>query len=156
LAGGRAVKPASAALIALLNSSTAFIMADLWTFTLQGGTQYLFSGGAAAITDQATGRMFALGPAIERSTTRVVIGIQSDELDVRIYPQPTDLLPGSSPGTGTSWEQAAWQGQLDGATVQLERAFMGAAGGGWGDTSAGTVVLFVGRVSDLEVSRTMI
>jgi hypothetical protein len=144
------VKQASAALIALLNSSTEFIMADLWTFTLQGGTQYLFSGGMTAVTDQPTGRAFALGPRFERSTVKVVIGIQSDELDVRIYPQTTDLLG------GTSWEQAVWQGQLDGATVQLERAFMGASGGGWGDTSAGTVVLFAGRVSDLEVSRTMI
>ena len=33
---------------------------------------------------------------------------------------------------------------------------MGASGGGWGDTSAGTVVLFAGRVSDAEASRSMI
>jgi hypothetical protein len=133
-------------------------MADLWTFTLQslapaeagGRTQYRFSGGATAITDQATGRVFALGPAFDRSTTRIVIGVQSDDLDVQIYPAPTDLLG------GTPWAAAAWQGQLDGATVTLERAFMGAASGGWGDTSAGTVVLFVGRVSDLDVSRTRI
>jgi hypothetical protein len=144
------MKPASPALVALLNSATAFIMADLWTFTLQGGTSYLYSGGQTAITDRTTGRVFTLGPRFERSTTRVVIGIQSDELDVRIYPATTDTLG------GTSWEQAVWQGQLDGATVQLERAFMGAAGGGYGDTSAGTVVLFAGRVSDAEVSRTMI
>jgi hypothetical protein len=144
------MKQASAALIALLSSSTELIMVDLWTFTLPGGSQYLYSSGATAITDQPTGRVFALGPRFERSTTRVVIGIQSDELDVRIYPATTDLLGGSS------WEQAVWQGQLDGATLQLERAFMGAAGGGYGDTSAGTVVLFTGRVSDLEASRTMI
>ena len=75
-----------------------------------------------------------------------MIGIQSDELDVQIYPAATDLLG------GTSWEAACWQGQLDGATVQLERAFMPA----WGDTSPGTVVLFAGRVSDLSVCRTMI
>jgi hypothetical protein len=144
------MKPASPALIALLNSSTQFITADLYTFTLLRGTQYLFSGGATAITDSTTNRFFALGPRFERSTTRVVIGIQSDELNVRIYPQPTDVIG------GTSWEQAAWQGQLDGAAVQLERAFMGASGGGYGDTSAGTVVLFAGRVSDLEASRTLI
>jgi hypothetical protein len=150
IAGAREVKQASAALVALLKSSTQFIMADLYTFTLLGGTQSLYSGGATAITDQATGRVFALGPRFERSTTRVLIGIQSDELDLRVYPASTDLLG------GTSWEQAAWQGQLDGATVQLERAFMGAAGAGYGDTSAGTVVLFAGRLSDLEASRTMI
>jgi hypothetical protein len=144
------MKPASPALVALLNSSTEFIAADLWTFTLEGGTQYLFSGAQTAITDTTTGRFFVLGPRFERSTTRVVIGIQSDELDVMIYPAATDLL-GATP-----WETAVWQGQLDGATVQLERAFMGAAGGGYGDTSAGTVVLFAGRVSDTEISRSMI
>jgi hypothetical protein len=155
------VKPASAALVALLNSSTEFIMADLWTFQLQGsanvlgltvtpGPVYRFSGGATAITDQPTGRVFALGPRFERSMVKVVIGVQSDELDVRVYPAATDLL-GNIP-----WAEAAWQGQLDGATVQLERAFMGAAGGGYGDTSAGTVVLFAGRVSELEASRTLV
>jgi hypothetical protein len=36
--------------------------------------------------------------------------------------------------------------------VQLERAFMPS----WGNTSPGTVVLFVGRISDLEAGRTMI
>jgi hypothetical protein len=144
------VKPASPALVALLNSSTGFIMADLYTFTLQGGATYLFSGAQTAITDTTTNRVFQLGPRFERSLTKTVIGIQSDELDVRIYPAPTDLL-GS-----TLWAEAIWQGQLDGAELQLERAFMGASGGGYGDTSAGTVVLFAGRISDAEVSRTMI
>jgi uncharacterized phage protein (TIGR02218 family) len=140
------MKPASPALVALLNSSTEFLVADCWTFTLQDGTQFLFSGAQTAVTDQATGRVFALGPRFERSTIKIVIGIQSDELDVYIYPAATDLL-GS-----IAWEQAVWQGQFDGATVQLERAFMPA----WGNTSPGTVVLFAGRVSDLSASRSMI
>ena len=38
---GAAVKPASPALIALLNSSAQFIMADLYTFTLVGGATIL-------------------------------------------------------------------------------------------------------------------
>jgi uncharacterized phage protein (TIGR02218 family) len=121
-------------------------MADLWTFALHGGETFLYSGAATAITDAATGRIFTLGPRFDRSATRIVIGIQSDELDLRIYPGPTDML-GSAP-----WLAAVWQGQLDGAEVTLERAFMP----NWGDTSPGTVVLFMGRVSDLEASRTMI
>ncbi len=139
------MKPASPALVALLNSSTEFQKADCYTFTLQDGSQFLFSGEQTAVT-MAGGRVFALGPRFERSTIKIVIGIQSDELDIFIYPAPTDLL-GSVP-----WEQAVWQGQFDGATVQLERAFMPA----WGDTSPGTVVLFAGRVSDLSASRSMI
>jgi hypothetical protein len=151
------MKPASPALVALLQS-TQFVMADLYTFTLAGaadviglpppapGPSYLYSGAPTTITDQATGRIFALGPKFERSLTRTVIGIQSGELDIRIYPEASDLLG------QTAWAQAVWQGQLDGAVVQLERAFMPQ----YGDTSPGTVVLFSGRVSDAEVSRTMI
>jgi uncharacterized phage protein (TIGR02218 family) len=73
-----------------------------------------------------------------------VIGTQVDELEVRIYPEPSDLI-GSVP-----FLEAAWQGQLDGAILQLERSFMPT----YGDTSPGTVILFAGRVSDVECTRT--
>jgi uncharacterized phage protein (TIGR02218 family) len=140
------LKPASSALIALLNSNTQFIMADLFTFTLQGGTTLRYSAAMTAITDSTTGHVFALGPKFERSNTRTVIGTQVDELDVRLYPETTDLI-GATP-----WLQAAWTGQLDGALLQLERAFMPS----YGDTTPGTVVLFSGRVSDIDCSRTCI
>jgi uncharacterized phage protein (TIGR02218 family) len=144
---GATVKPASAALIALLNSGEQFMMADLYTFTLIGGTTILrYSAAPTSIV--ANGYLFAAGPKFERSKTKVVIGTQVDELDVKIYPEPTDLV-GSTP-----FLEAAWQGQFDGALLQLERAFMGAAGGGYGDTSAGTVILFSGRISDIDCSRT--
>ena len=141
------MKPASAALIALLNSGEQFIMADLYTFTLAGGTTVLrYSAAPTAIT--ANGYVFAAGPKFERSKTKVVIGTQVDELDIKIYPETTDLV-GSTP-----FLEAAWQGQFDGALLQLERAFMGAAAGGYGDTSSGTVILFSGRISDIGCSRT--
>ena len=103
------MKPASGALVALLNSSTEFVMADLVTLTLQGGDAFLFSAAPTAITDQATGRVFALGPKFERSRTKLTVGTQVDELDVTVYPEPADL------SGSTSWLQAAWTGQLDGA-----------------------------------------
>lgn len=141
------MKPASAALIALLNSGEQFIMADLYTFTLIGGAKILrYSAAPTPIV--ANGFLFAVGPKFERSKTKVVIGTQVDELDIKIYPEPTDLV-GSTP-----FLEAAWQGQFDGALLQLERVFMGAAGGGYGDTSAGTVILFSGRISDIDCSRT--
>src|SRR5205823_1630416 len=40
--------------------------------------------------------------------------------------------------------------QLDGALLQLERSFMPS----YGDTTPGTVVLFAGRISDIDCSRT--
>jgi len=136
------VRQASAALIALLNSATQFAMADLYTFTLQGGGVYRYSGANTAITD-TSGNYFAIGPRFERSKTKLMIGVQVDELAVKIYPEPSDLL-GSIP-----WLTAAWTGQFDGALLQVERAFMQPYG-----TVVGTIVLFAGRVSDIDSSRT--
>jgi hypothetical protein len=121
--GQTQMKPASAALVALLADSEQFIMADLYTFTLVGGSILRYSAAPSAIS--ANGRTFVLGPKFERSRTKVVIGTQVDELEVRVYPEPTDLI-GDLP-----FMEAAWQGQLDGAMLQLERAFMPT----YGDTS---------------------
>jgi uncharacterized phage protein (TIGR02218 family) len=138
------MKPASPALIALLNSTEMFAMADLYTFTLVGGGVLRYAATPTAIV--ANGFTFALGPKFERSKTKTVIGTEVDELDIKVYPETTDLI-GDTP-----WLQAAWQGQLDGALLQLERAFMPV----YSNTSPGTVVLFAGRISDLDCSRTAI
>src|SRR5690348_16099384 len=105
------MKAASPALMALLSSSDQFIMADLYTITLVGGSTLRYSAGPTALL--ANGYAFALGPKFERSKTKVVIGTQVDELQVQIYPETTDLIG------GTSFLQAAWQGQFDGALLQL-------------------------------------
>jgi uncharacterized phage protein (TIGR02218 family) len=138
------MKPASSALIALLNSGQAFQMADLYTFTLSGGTVLRYSGAMTPVVDTSTGRIFVLGPKFERALINTVVGVQVDQLDVKIYPETTDLI-GTIP-----FLQAAWTGQLDGALLQIERAFFA---GSWGNTTPGTAVLFAGRVSDLDCSR---
>jgi len=117
-------------------------MGDLYTLTLVGGSILRYSAAPTAIS--ANGHIFVLGPKFERSRTKVVIGTQVDELEVRVYPESTDQI-GDLP-----FLEAAWQGQLDGALLQLERAFMPT----YGDTSSGTVVLFAGRISDIDCSRT--
>lgn len=136
------MKLASPALIELLRSSDSFIMADLYTITLVGGSVLRYSAAPTELA--ANGYIFSRGPKFERSKTKVVIGTQVDELDVKIYPEVTDLIGGAP------LLEAAWQGQLDGALLQLERAFMPT----YGDTSPGTVVLFAGRISDIECTRT--
>ena len=136
------MRAASPALIALLASSDRFIMADLYTITLVGGSVLRYSAAPTALF--ANGYTFALGPKFERSKTKIVIGTQVDELEVKIYTEPTDLIG------GLPFLQAAWQGELDGALLQLERAFMAT----YGDTSPGTVVLFAGRISDIDCTRT--
>jgi hypothetical protein len=139
---GTHVKAATPALLTLLANSDRFIMADLYTITLVGGSVLRYSAAPTALN--ANGYTFGLGPKFERSKTRVVIGTQVDELEVKVYPEATDLIG------GVSFLEAAWQGQLDGALLQLERTFMPA----YGDTSAGTIILFAGRISDLECTRT--
>src|SRR5205085_4432718 len=139
---GAFMRAASPALIALLASSDRFIMADLYTITLVGGSVLRYSAAPTALF--ANGYTFALGPKFERSKTKIVIGTQVDELEVKIYTEPTDLIGGQP------FLRAAWQGEFDGALLQLERAFMAT----YGDTSPGTVVLFAGRISDIDCSRT--
>ncbi len=136
------MKQASPTLIALLNSSDRFIMADLYTFTLVGGEVLRYSSAPTALV--VGGFNFALGPKFERSKTKTVIGTQVDELQIRIYPEETDLIG------DFGFLNALWLGLFDGALVQLERLFMPT----YGDTSAGTVILFAGRVSDIDCSRT--
>jgi uncharacterized phage protein (TIGR02218 family) len=114
----------------------------LIAFTLVGGNLLRYSAASTAIV--ANGFTFAVGPKFERSKISTVIGTQVDELDIKVYPETTDLIG------GTPWLEAAWQGQLDGALLQIERAFMPS----YGDTSPGTVVLFAGRISDIDCSRT--
>src|ERR1700737_2800984 len=138
--GQAQMKPASAALVALLADSEQFIMADLYTFTLVGGSLLRYSAAPSAVS--ANGHTFALGPKFERSRTKVVIGTQVDELEVRVYPEPTDLI-GDLP-----FMEAAWQGQLDGALLRLERAFLPTSGG----PSPGTAVLFSAALSDIHFS----
>jgi hypothetical protein len=100
------MKRASAALVALLAGSEQFIMADLYTFTLAGtlagGSVLRYSAAPTAVS--ANGHTYALGPKFERSKTKVVVGTQVDEFDVRVYPEPTDLI-GALP-----FLEAAWQG----------------------------------------------
>jgi uncharacterized phage protein (TIGR02218 family) len=73
-------------------------------------------------------------------------GVQVDELDITVYPRPGDaMFPG-----GPAWLPGLRAGVLDGAEVQLDRAFMPT----FGDTSAGLVTMFYGRVVEVDAGRT--
>ncbi len=137
------MKPASPSLVAILGG-TQFFMADCYTFTLQDGSAARFTSADQDILDQATGSLFSSkGPEFERSKVKFARGVQVDELDVTVTAKPTDLLDGAP------WFQALRAGILDGAEIQLDRAFMPT----FGDTSAGLVTLFVGRVVEVDVGR---
>lgn len=134
------MKSASPALIALL-AGNAFRMADLLTLTLKVGGVLRYTTADLALT--LGGHTYQPAP-ITRGRTRVVLGVEVDSLDLRIHPTADMLI------NGNPFLAAVIAGALDGALVKLERVFMGA----WGDTSAGALHLFEGRVSDTELTGT--
>ncbi len=133
-------------LVALLNSSTQFVMADLFTLTLTSGTVLRYT---AADVDIAVGgnTYSAHGPLIKRGRVRVVRGLEVDTLDLRVMAAFDNAAHAID---GVPFVEAALKGALDGATVRLERAFLSS----WALPPVGTVVLFSGRVSDVSGSRT--
>lgn len=131
------MKSADPALVTLLSTAHEFWIADLYTITLVDGTVLRYT---SADVDVVTGgRTFSKsGPLIQRSRTRIAIGTAVDSLDLTLSAQSDTLL------SGLPWLHAISNGALDGATVDLERAFASAPGA----AIAGTVLLFSGRVSD--------
>jgi uncharacterized phage protein (TIGR02218 family) len=137
------MKTASSALIAHLNSATQFLMADLYTLTLNGGFVARYTSADSSLT--VGGNTFA-SFLIQRTKIRSTVGLEVDTLDVTLNPGPTDLL------SGTQWITAARNGGLDGASLLLEKLYMPT----FGDTSLGALVLFSGRVSDVVCGRTAV
>ncbi len=143
------MKPASQALKALL-ASRQFYAADLYTFTLAGGGMLRYCGGDRDIS--AGGNRFPAGgqsgPYFDRKDAKAKchwkIGV---EVDTLVF----DVLPGSATVLGAPFLAAVRQGVFDGAELQLERAFMPT----YGDTSAGTVILFAGRVAEVDAGRSV-
>jgi uncharacterized phage protein (TIGR02218 family) len=122
-------------------------MADCYSFILADGKTLRYTTADAPITDAATGNVFATsGPFFQRSKVKFQIGVQVDELDIMLTARPDDIMYQNGP----AWLPALRAGVLDGAEVQLDRAFMAS----FGDTSAGLVTLFYGRVVEVDAGRT--
>jgi uncharacterized phage protein (TIGR02218 family) len=133
------MRNASPDLQALLESGRAFFMADLYTFTLMGGTVARYT--SADVDLVVGGQTFSCkGPLFKRGRTRLTLGLEVDTLDVSIYADASHTL------NATPWLHAARVGALDGATVRLERVFLT----DWTDTSAGSILLFEGRIADVK------
>jgi len=135
-------------LIALLNSSTQFVMADLYTFSLASGTVLRYTS-ADVDTAHAGHTYSAQGPLLKRGQVRVVLGLEVDTLGITISASNTATDSGHLLD-GQPFIPAALSGALDGAQVLLQRAFLT----DWALPPVGVVVLFSGRVSDMSGSRT--
>lgn len=135
------MKSASAPLIALLNGSQQFLMADLYTITLAGGSILRYTGADVAIA--WGGNTFAAAP-VSRGTVRETVGAEVSTLDLNLHFGLNDLV------LGVPWPQFAQNGGLDGAAVLLEKAFLS----DWVIAPVGALTRFTGRVSDVVPGRT--
>jgi uncharacterized phage protein (TIGR02218 family) len=139
------LKAASAGLITLLATGKQFAMSDLYTFTLADTSLLRYTSANA--DEVVSGHTFsALGPKVKRGATRTVIGVEVDTLNLTLQVNQTKTQG------GVPLAQFALNGGFDGARLKLERSFASA----WGVAPAGTLTLFCGRVSDIDISGTEI
>ena len=137
------MKPYSQALFDLLHGQDTFVMADLYTITLADGQVLRYT--SADIPVQAGGQLYTLGPLIERGNTRIVIGMEVDTNELTIHADDRYTL------AGLPVVQAIAGGALDGAHVDIDRAFLSS----WQQPAVGTVNIFSGRVSTIpSITRT--
>lgn len=136
------MKNVSPALLALLKTRK-FYRASLYTFNLVGGGTLRYCSGDRSITKDgnvysaggSTGPLFEVG---ERPTFTQKAGLEVDTYSFTVS-------PGSATIGGASFFNAVRYGLFDGADVTVERAYMPT----YGDISAGTVIVFSGRVSEV-------
>lgn len=135
------MKTASAALISLL-ASDQFVMADLLTLTTVGGTVYRYTSHDRDVT--YGGNTFSTDDVrFTRGRTRLVIGVEVDELDLTFYAKSNNLLG------GVPFLHAVHNRALDGAEVLLDRAFAPS----WSAPITGTLIMFGGRCGPFELGR---
>lgn len=140
------MKSASPELIALLNSGVEFLLADCYRIETMSGVSYYT--GADVPVDIGAQRYNADGPLISRNATKSSVGLEVDSLNLKFAPRAG---VGGDTIEGLPFAQAVRAGALDGAQIELRRAFLSA----WGAPAVGALLLFSGRVSDSNPSRTM-
>lgn len=109
-------------------------------------TAAILPPGATSTYDIIECQYASTSPKIVRDRTKSVVGIEVDSMNVTLYAGVQDLI------NGIPFPQFVANGGFDGARVQVDRCFMPS----YGDTSAGVVNIFTGRVSDVKPSRTEI
>jgi len=139
------MRAASSTLQSFLLSKTPFWSADLYTIQLTNGQTLRLTSASQNIT--ANGYVFlSTTPAIKRGTWSVKYTQEVPTLDFNIYSTGTDYH--DALGNVVNLKELAHQGIFDYAYVQLDRAFMPT----FGDVSLGTVLIFGGRTSGIEIT----
>ena len=158
------MRAASAALQDYLAQNDRFVIVDLYTFALPSGAVLRYSGWTTALTIPGTafpaGSLnynaigytdFALGPRFGRSMVTTKIGVEATELDITVLAGADDMI-----GTFT-FAEAVRVGELDGATVELDRFFAPPPSVGMGlANSLGAIVWFCGQVAETDAGRSSV
>jgi len=143
------MKSASPALINLL-ATRQFYSADLYNFSLIGGSQLNYCGGDRdVIWNSITWSSGAsTGPYFDRKDNKAKchwkVGVEVDTLVFDVLPGPATV------GDQPFLSFARWGG-FDGAELVLYRAFMPT----YGNVSDGVVTMFAGRVAQIDASRSL-
>ncbi len=138
------MKAASPALVALL-ASNQYLYADLFTITLVGGGTLYYTNADGGLS--YGGNYYACtAPRIQRSGAKTAIGVQVDTLTIHIFGGAEDLIQ------GVPFPQFAVNGGFDGAEISVDRCYMNT----FGYTSAGTLNVFFGDVTEVKPSRTAV
>ncbi len=152
------MKSASVALQAIL-ATNEFLYADLYTFTLVDGTVLRWTSFDTDVP--ANGNTFSSGglggPFFDRKDNKAKchwkIGV---EVDTLVF----DVVPGAATIAGEPFLSAVRQGVFDGAELELDRAFFSPTAPGrfppfTVQPAMGVVVLFVGRVDEVDAGRSL-
>jgi uncharacterized phage protein (TIGR02218 family) len=138
------MKSAPAALVATLNALRSTSAAPL--LTAECFTIWLASGAILTYTDldlpvSLNGYTYAANSVLVSGLQyRVSCGVNVDSQQVTFFARTTDTVG------GVPFLQAVRQGLLDGAEIQREKAFFTA----WGAPPIGSVILFKGRVAQID------
>lgn len=135
------MKTASVALQNYLNSAEKLIFADLWTITLRSGVVKRYT--TADVDISYGGNTYSARLClISGATYRLVRGLEVDTAEVTLSPMNGENI------NGVDFIRAAKDGVFDRAIVSRDRLFMPT----WGDTSLGTINLFLGEFGEIKTS----
>ena len=138
------MKAASPALVALL-AANQYLYADLFTISLVGGGTLHYTNADGGLN--YGGNYYACtSPRIQRSGAKTAIGVQVDTMTIQIFGGSSELIQ------GVPFPQFAVNGGFDGAEISVDRCYMNT----FGDTSAGTLNVFFGDVTEVKPSRTAV
>lgn len=140
------MKPANGTLIALMTPGTAakqWVHADLYTWTLVGGSPQRFTSADRNLT--ISGNTFLSTNALfKRGPTSSKLGLEIPTLDIEVSPRPGIDLIG-----GVDWYAAARLGNLDWADVLVERFLSD----DWTNVAVSTLYQFSGKVGPVTFNR---